>query len=120
MDAEQALADLKEISTQVETVVIVDESGSVVASTLAEGAAEELAQLARQLAAAADQARPDPGKELVQLEVALREGSVFVVRHDGRTILATTGPDPTVGLVFYDLKSCLRSLDEEPGGDAAS
>ena len=29
-----------------------------------------------------------------------------------RTIAATTGPEPTVGLVFYDLKSCLRSVDE--------
>jgi hypothetical protein len=28
-------------------------------------------------------------------------------------IAATTTPEPTVGLVFYDLKSCLRSLGEE-------
>jgi hypothetical protein len=29
--------------------------------------------------------------------------------------VATTAPDPTVGLVFYDLKSCLRgSADAEP------
>jgi hypothetical protein len=26
-------------------------------------------------------------------------------------IAATTRPDPTVGLVFYDLKHCLRSID---------
>ena len=31
----------------------------------------------------------------------------------GTRIAATTAPDPTVGLVFYDLKSCLRSLDED-------
>jgi hypothetical protein len=37
-----------------------------------------------------------------------------VPTRDGeRRIAATTAPDPTVGLVFYDLKSCLRSLDEE-------
>jgi hypothetical protein len=29
-------------------------------------------------------------------------------------IAATTAPEPTVGLVFYDLKSCLRGLAEEP------
>jgi hypothetical protein len=28
-------------------------------------------------------------------------------------ITATTRAEPTVGLVFYDLKSCLRGLGEE-------
>ena len=27
-------------------------------------------------------------------------------------IAATTTPEPTVGLVFYDLKTCLRSVEE--------
>ena len=27
-------------------------------------------------------------------------------------IAATTVPEPTVGLVFYDLKTCLRALGE--------
>ena len=30
-------------------------------------------------------------------------------------LLATTAPDPTVGLVFYDLKSALHALDGRPG-----
>jgi len=34
---------------------------------------------------------------------------VFAVRSGARTILATTRPDPTVGLVLYDLRSCLRN-----------
>ncbi len=38
---------------------------------------------------------------------------MFVVRDGERTIAATTGPQPTVGLVFYDLKSCLRSVAAE-------
>ena len=46
-----------------------------------------------------------------QLEAATAEGSVFVVRDGGRTIVATTRPEPTVGLVFYDLKTALRSID---------
>ena len=37
---------------------------------------------------------------------------MFVVGHDDRLIAATTPPEPTVGLVFYDLKSCLRELGE--------
>jgi len=52
---------------------------------------------------------------LSQLEAATLEGSVFVVRREdeatgARIIAATTRPDPTVGLVFYDLKHCLRSV----------
>jgi hypothetical protein len=57
--------------------------------------------------------------DLAQLEAATLEGSVFVVRRNGRTIAATTRPDPTVGLVFYDLKHCLRALEEAPAAAVA-
>ena len=50
--------------------------------------------------------------DLAQLEAATLDGSVFVVRRNGRVIAATTRPDPTVGLVFYDLKHCLRSIED--------
>ena len=36
------------------------------------------------------------------------------MRDGDRLIAATTTPEPTVGLVFYDLKTCLRSIDEAP------
>jgi hypothetical protein len=39
---------------------------------------------------------------------------VFVVRDQDRSIVATTSADPTSGLVFYDLKTCLRALAEAP------
>jgi hypothetical protein len=29
-------------------------------------------------------------------------------------IAATTRPDPTVGLIFYDLKHCLGAIEEAP------
>ena len=47
-----------------------------------------------------------------QLEASTVTGSVFVVRDGDRLIAATTSPEPTVGLVFYDLKTCLRSIEE--------
>ena len=34
-------------------------------------------------------------------------------------VAATTRPGPTVGLVFYDLKHCLRSIEERELDDAA-
>jgi predicted regulator of Ras-like GTPase activity (Roadblock/LC7/MglB family) len=109
MDAQQALADLTEISSQIQGAVVFDDSGKVAASTLGDSPrADELAQAAGGLLAAADAVKT--GSALTQLEVATSEGSVFVVR-DGKTVIAaTTGSNPTAGLVFYDLKSALRSV----------
>jgi predicted regulator of Ras-like GTPase activity (Roadblock/LC7/MglB family) len=115
MDAASALADLTEISSQVEAALVLDDAGAVVASTV--GDAERSARLARaalDLLGAADRRIESGGRALTQLEAALREGSVFVAREAGRSIVATTTPEPTSGLVFYDLKTCLRSL-AEPG-----
>jgi len=111
MDAASALADLTEISSQVEAAVVLDDAGAVVASTFDD--AERSARLARAALDLLDAAgrRVEPGgRSLTQLEAALREGSVFVASEEGRSIVATTSPDPTSGLVFYDLKTCLRSL----------
>jgi len=114
MDAASALADLTEISTQVEAVVLLDESGAVLAAAPDDTArSERLAGAAVALLAAAHEGTESSGKALTQLEAALHEGSVFVAREDGRSIVAVTGAAPTSGLVFYDLRTCLRSLAEE-------
>jgi predicted regulator of Ras-like GTPase activity (Roadblock/LC7/MglB family) len=114
MDAAQALADLTEISSQIQAAVVLDGDGSTIGSTLRDEArSAELARSAKELLAAVERASGERAKELAQLEVATIEGSVFLVRDGERTIAATTVPEPTVGLVFYDLKSCLRSLGAE-------
>jgi predicted regulator of Ras-like GTPase activity (Roadblock/LC7/MglB family) len=114
MDAEQALADLMEISSQIEAAVIFDESGKVAGSTLADGArADDLARRADELLQRAASLRGGDAAP-TQLEVATNEGSVFVVRDADVRIAATTSPQPTVGLVFYDLKSALRQIEQAP------
>src|SRR4051794_5354768 len=122
MQPQQALADLKQISVQIVHALIADASGHVVASTVGDASAEAtLARTAQSLWEAGERARRDLGRdELAQLEVATPEGSVFLVRDDARTIVATTSADPTVGLVFYDLKACLRSVAESAAGPAAT
>jgi predicted regulator of Ras-like GTPase activity (Roadblock/LC7/MglB family) len=114
MDAAQALADLTEISSQVVDVAIIDTDGSIMATTVGDPArAERFASVVARLVEQADalrEARNLP--DLAQLEAATLEGSVFVVRRNGRTVAATTRPDPTVGLVFYDLKHCLRTIED--------
>jgi predicted regulator of Ras-like GTPase activity (Roadblock/LC7/MglB family) len=113
MDAAQALSDLTEISSQIEAAIVLDAEGSTLASTLDESRSAELAVAAQELVAAVARASGDGGRQLTQLEVSTAEGSVFVVRDGERTIAAVTGAEPTVGLVFYDLKSCLRSVAAE-------
>lgn len=116
MDAQQALADLTEISSQIEAAAILDGAGSVVASTFADAArAAAVGGLAGSLLDAAARAAAGGG-EVVQLEAATAEGSVFLVQDGGRSIVAVTRPAPTVGLVFYDLKSALRSCAPQAGG----
>jgi len=116
IDAVQALADLTEISSQIEAAVLFDEGGAVLGSTLGDDeAAQALARAGAALLERAGEFRSD-GDGVTQLEASTPEGSVFVVRGDTRRIAATTGPAPTVGLVFYDLKSCLRALNA-PGDE---
>jgi predicted regulator of Ras-like GTPase activity (Roadblock/LC7/MglB family) len=110
-DTAQALADLTEISTQIEAAVVFDREGTVLGATVGDERAGRLAGTALELFRAADRQRE---QELVQLDAALRSGSVFVVRDADRLVAATTTQEPTVGLVFYDLKSCLRAVGEAP------
>jgi predicted regulator of Ras-like GTPase activity (Roadblock/LC7/MglB family) len=125
VDVAQALADLTEISTQIEAAVLFGADGALEGSTLPDdGAAKALAASAGELLDRADALRRGEAA-VTQVEAALADGAVFVVREGARRIAATTVANPTVGLVFYDLKSCLR--DSEPpepeagsvGGEAA-
>jgi predicted regulator of Ras-like GTPase activity (Roadblock/LC7/MglB family) len=108
VDAAQAIADLTEISPQVREVVVVAADGTVQGSNASEPRAAHLAEAAQRLLGEAERVQP----AVAQLEAATVHGSVFVVRDGGRVIAATTTAEPTVGLVFYDLKTCLRSVDE--------
>src|SRR4029077_7214742 len=113
MDAAQALADLTEISSQIEAAVLFDEDGAVLGATLGgEEAARGIGRAAGELLEGASGFRSEGS--ITQLEASTAKGSVFVIRDGARRIAATTGPAPTVGLVFYDLKSSLRNAEAEP------
>ena len=113
MDVAQALADLQEISSQIEAAVLFRSDGSIEGSTLPdEASAKGLADAAAGLLEAADRLRGEDAG-VTQLEASLADGCVFVVRDGDRRIAATTVASPTVGLVFYDLKSCLRDSQPE-------
>jgi predicted regulator of Ras-like GTPase activity (Roadblock/LC7/MglB family) len=118
VDTSSALADLSEISSQIEAAVVFDQGGAVLGSTVPDEArSQRLARTALELISAAEQAGTS-GRRLTQIEASLREGSVFVVSTEGRGIAATTTAEPTSGLIFYDLRTCLRSLEDDPAAQA--
>lgn len=113
MDAAQALVELTELSSQIRAAVVLGADGSLLGPTPgAPGSrAESLARATLELIAAASEL--GPAHEVTRVEVELEEGGLFVLREGGRTIAATTGPQPTSGLVTYDLRTCLREIDEQ-------
>ena len=113
MDAAQALADLTEVSSQIEAAVLADASGAVLASTFEEPKGERVAETAAALLEAARETGSRESTELRQVLAATASGAVFLVRDGRHLVAAVTGPEPTVGLVFYDLKTCLRLVDED-------
>jgi len=55
----------------------------------------------------------DAGEDVTQVHASLAEGDVFVVRRqDGPAIVAVTAARQPAGLLFHDLKRCLRSIVE--------
>jgi predicted regulator of Ras-like GTPase activity (Roadblock/LC7/MglB family) len=107
----QALADLTEISSQLESAVLAGADGSVVASTLAD---EERARAIAANALALLEGARETGngtRAPTRVQAATREGCVFVVRDERHVLAAVTGRDPTAGLVFYDLTTTLRLVD---------
>jgi len=113
MDAGQALAELTEISSQIEFALIFDARGELVEATLADRpTAESLAFGAAALLACTVQVGGPERGEPIQVELAYPEGSVLLVREGDLRILAFTTPDPIAGLAFFELRACLRKLDE--------
>ena len=114
MDAAQALAELSELSSQLDRAVVLDAGGKVLGGTDEDPArSQALADAALALVAAAGGLR-SAASDVVRAEVELAEGGLFVLRENDRTIAATTGPSPTAGLVAYDLRTCLHEIDEKP------
>ena len=114
MDAAQALAELRELSSQVERAAVLGADGSVLASTDDDAlGTERLVRAGLDLLTAAFELDASP-REVIRVDVELGRGSLFVVREGRRTIAATTGPHPTTGLVVYDLRTCLHRIDETP------
>ncbi|HET9114866.1 MAG TPA: hypothetical protein VFN33_02110 [Gaiellaceae bacterium] len=111
MDPGRALADLLEISPQLQAAALVAGDGEVAGSVgVPEARAGVLGRAVRELLDAA--AFRAEGR-VTQVHAELDDGDVFAVAGDGvRTIVAVASGRPAPGLVFYDLKRCLARLEE--------
>ncbi len=113
MDAGQALAELTEISSQIEFALIFDARGELVGATLADRQrAESLAFGAVALLACSTRAAGSERGEPVQVELAYSDGSLLFVSQDDLRIVARTTPNPISGLAFFELRACLRKLTD--------
>jgi len=110
MDAAAALADLVEISPQIEAAAVVGHDGELEGSVgVPDARASVLARAVRELLEGAA-FRSDQGR-VTQLHAALAGGDLFAVTGDGeRAIVAVAKERATPGLVFYDLKRCLAAV----------
>jgi hypothetical protein len=113
MDAAAALADLVEISPQIETAAVVDQNGEMAGSVgVPEARASVLARAVRELLDGAAAFRSDQGR-VTQLHAELAGGDLFAVADGGRAIVGIARERATPGLVFYDLKRCLAAMADE-------
>jgi predicted regulator of Ras-like GTPase activity (Roadblock/LC7/MglB family) len=113
MDASTALSELIGLSTQVVEAVVTGDGGAVEAArTSDDDRARELAAHGAQLLAAAAAIRAD-GPAVERVHVDLDRGSLVAVSDGGRTVVATTVAEPTVGLLAYDLRTLLARLRED-------
>ena len=110
MDAAQALGELTELSSQITAAVVLDVDGTVLASSPEDGTKTVALIAAVQELVTAAASLGTEGRDVTRVEVELDEGAVFVVREGGHTVGATTGPDPTSGLVVYDLRTCAQAI----------
>jgi predicted regulator of Ras-like GTPase activity (Roadblock/LC7/MglB family) len=113
MDAAAALADLVEISPQIEAAAVVAGDGKLAGSVgVPETRASLLARAARELLDGSAALRSGQGR-VTQLHAELAGGDVFAVAGDERAIVAVAQERMAPGLVFHDLKRCLAAVADE-------
>ncbi|HZK49739.1 MAG TPA: hypothetical protein VFD74_09105 [Thermoleophilia bacterium] len=118
--AEKAFKEMLEISTDLDKAVLYSGEEAVV-SNFPDGLQATMVKKAKELSAAgAVRAASMGSAPLTQMVVESAGGTVFLVHEpqdDGLGMLATAKKDSRIGLVFYDLKTCIRDaqeVDEEP------
>ena len=113
--AKEAIQELLEMSASIRQAVLVRGESEILASTFANAQSEAtMVSIARRMLEEARTSAKDMERSpLTQLFIETASGCVFIVTGDKDTWLAaSTGADPTVGLVLYDVNTALRTALE--------
>src|SRR5660397_219424 len=114
--AEKALQEMLDISTDIDKAVVYA-GAEVLAANFPVDIRKDRGDRAQELGKVGGEGSQGRGAgELTQLMVETDQVCIFLVREtegQNRGILATGKKDSRVGLVFYDMKTCMRDTREE-------
>ena len=116
MSIDEAIRDLLNVSTDILGVAVLGPEGDVVAAGPT-AVATDLAGSAGRLWQAAAQRAAALGESLLDhVVVQDAHGAAAMLAAHGRRIAAVTGPRPAVGLLLFDLRTCLGDAFAEKEG----
>jgi predicted regulator of Ras-like GTPase activity (Roadblock/LC7/MglB family) len=114
-EVQAAFSEMLDISTDIDKAVLFG-PGEILASNMAPEAQDAAVAQAQELIQLGDlRATEMCSQPLTQLVVETSAGMVFLAREtapEGMAILATGRKSSRIGLVLYDLKTCLRDARE--------
>jgi len=104
---DEAIRDLLNVSTDIQGVAVLGAEGDVVAAGPGAPAADLAGACRRLWEAAVARAAALAESPLDHVVVQDAGGAVALLAARGRRIAAVTGPRPAVGLLLFDLRTCL-------------
>ena len=107
MTVDEAIRDLLNVSTDIQGVAVLGPEGDIVAAGPGAVAADMAGSAGRLWEAAVERSGALGGSPLDHVVVQDTHGAVAMVAAGGRRIAAVTGPRPAVGLLLFDLRTCL-------------
>ena len=104
---DEAIRELLDVSTDITSVAVLDDAGNIAAAGPAPAGDDAAPAVSALWEAAARRAAAFGESALDHVVVPGAAGAVAVVAAHGHRIAALTGPDPAVGLLLFDLRTCL-------------
>ena len=125
MSVDEAISDLLAVSTDIRRLTVLDAGGAVLGAGPGRagpevGAAAESLWSAAVAAVGRDEGAPAALEHVV---VDLGDAAVVALEGGGRRVVALTVAEPPLGLVLFDLRTCLADAfpgEQEPDGAATS
>ena len=121
-EVQAAFAEMLDISTDIDRAVLFGPDGVLASNMAAEAQTVAIAQAAEIIRLGEARVSEMGSQPFTQLVVETPGGHVFFareIRPDAMAILATGKKGSRVGLVLYDLRTCMRDAREATGSAGA-